>query len=655
MRHIETIAAAVLALAFASCQKEAPDNVSGSFATETRVVFTVSETKAPEVVTIDNLDKFYCSAVAVNGSQESSVWSNALFHKVEDQGAVKYEGGKVWSSTERTYRFYASNAEMLLDAGHQCVRVDNKTLDVICAFNNNPSYKQENALEFKHILARVSTVSMKGLPEEATDVTVSLKYHESGIYDILKGANGSASAWSNLSALKEGTLSIGPDNDFWIIPGTYAVTVSFKDAAGSTYTASQELDFLAGHTCYLSCDADLSKQDIVIGIGYDYDNPDFTLSFNETIPAKGGETKTAPVVSDVKQGRQQVNIHQSGAHTPVGQPSIVTVEDYTTEYSEDGTNWSDTCPVISAGSLGKTETGESSVAGKIYVRVTANEKSTVKSVNVMQDRNVRTLKTLTCTVIARNNPSKAYPDALDWVAACASEFTLKASGLYVYSSEEEETADVTDAQFSNAHPGDDFHGGVISGNKLSVPSLGTVVHNDPTYRYVKATVTAGDKTVESDACETVQDKNIVESQGQTTTKTISFTLSLDMDTVTAHGGTVTTAGHRVYHNVYGKKTYSSGATEAAKEDMTDIREQVTGYTVACYDVPGHVDTENVTVNVPKITVKQYNDTEKDRSWSVTGTYDGKTSPAVTLTQKKVASWDIGRGEGTPGQGEGQEY
>lgn len=238
------LAAAMTAMTVLSCQKNGSDMTI--VPTGDGVIrFTVDapdvdlQTKAT-VVTTSTIETngFNCSAVTGSAGSFVSAWNNVSFSK----GSTYFEGGKFWPSADPSYKFFASNMDMLHGASGCTINPTNE-IDAVCAYLASPTYESPNALSFSHIFARIGNVTITAMDGYTiTNIHVRITPNIDGIYNIATG-NGqtNGTGWSDLSAGSPTELANTTPgtkaNDLYLVPGTYSITFAWT-ATKDNYTAS---------------------------------------------------------------------------------------------------------------------------------------------------------------------------------------------------------------------------------------------------------------------------------------------------------------------------------------------------------------------------------------------------------------------------------
>ena len=249
---------AVAALAFAACDKQLPVNeVSGDL---TEIAFSLkAETRAPSEVTTSNLNSI--NVTATKGSGETQVFSNVAFTK-----ANGWKAGKYWPSTDENYHFYASNASMTYSSSGTTITANTAdNLDIVADYVASPTWKQTMSLQMDHVFAQVGTVKLL-LPEGCwvENLKVWVTPVTSGTLNLKTGAwsnktNGSVvylvgTSSTGVSISTEGGSYTSADNNLWLVPGTYSLSVSYTihkgdyqvTFSGSSAKTAAGLVFAAG-------------------------------------------------------------------------------------------------------------------------------------------------------------------------------------------------------------------------------------------------------------------------------------------------------------------------------------------------------------------------------------------------------------------------
>lgn len=187
----------------------------------------------------------------------------------EQDGVIRT--GQVWSSSMEGATFYASNAT-LTDEAVPSLSYDRSMddTDIICAVLEDVSQGDDLTLTFCHVLARIGSFSVTSTHGYLTvEVVASLPAAVSGTYRL-------DGTWSSLGTTTQ-TLAEGT-NDIWLIPGDYAVSVSYKlvdETSGTvkSFSASPTVSIPAGKTSDLAFSA---AQEVAAVVYRDFEDEGLT-------------------------------------------------------------------------------------------------------------------------------------------------------------------------------------------------------------------------------------------------------------------------------------------------------------------------------------------------------------------------------------------
>ena len=236
-------------LILAACNKQAPE-VTVPEQDEIAFVMggefvSVVETRATPV-TDANLSTLYVNATTGSGS-ESAAFTSVSFTK----SGSTWTGGKYWPSSDPGYHFYAANVALTHTSSGATVSPSNANTDIIVDYVATSNWKQNTTLNMDHIFAQVGTVSMKAPAGYAvTNMKITLQPVIGGTYNLksdswttrgsAQGATyilGSSSSGVTVSTESNNATYTGPDNDLWLVPGTYTLTATYTISKGD-YSAS---------------------------------------------------------------------------------------------------------------------------------------------------------------------------------------------------------------------------------------------------------------------------------------------------------------------------------------------------------------------------------------------------------------------------------
>lgn len=204
---------------------------------------------------MSNLDGgFYAIAATGAAGSQSNYWGEVV--SVTKSGS-SYLTGKYWPASDPGLTsFYASNVSPTFAASGPTVTLADCNTDVVCAHAASPTYGVNCPLTFNHVLARVGTITLNTKSGyELSSVTATLKNGVTGgTYNLRTGAWSSLGAGSDKStgAFSGNTSAQNSDNDIWLIPGTYTISLSYTLTKGDyVYNAVNKtgsVTILAGNT-----------------------------------------------------------------------------------------------------------------------------------------------------------------------------------------------------------------------------------------------------------------------------------------------------------------------------------------------------------------------------------------------------------------------
>lgn len=258
------ITSALYLLVTAACVKQ---SASQTFPDDGEIVFTAKgmqlDTKASVVSSLSSFNVMCVTGTA--GTSEVQKWYSSF------SGTTNYTGQKYWPMVDEGYKFYASNVAIVCKAGGPELTVDSGT-DVVAATCLAPVYMGTNALVFDHILARIGTCRItKPANYGVSNLSVTFTPKVSGTYNMYIGrgkndGTGWTATQNGSAATLANTLESSANNDLWLIPGTYTVTMKYTLTRGDytqNFTKTADLLFSAGNVNNIVCTLpDGNAQDI---------------------------------------------------------------------------------------------------------------------------------------------------------------------------------------------------------------------------------------------------------------------------------------------------------------------------------------------------------------------------------------------------------
>ena len=253
----------VMALSAAGCQK------ATSLESEL-IAFRMldgEQTKATAVTSLDATG-FRASAVTGTPGSETAAWTNVPFSKSGDY----FVGGKYWpEDADPGYTFYAANAPLSYTSSGATVAATNTT-DIVCAYKTSNAWKARPTLYFKHIFARISTVTVAPMSGyDVSDITLWIVNAKTGgTYNLRTGSGQTdGTGWSGLTPagnadtqlfryageITDGNSETGSDNDLYVVPGEYYLKGTWI-SGGNTYSgvlSNSTLSIVGGKVNTLAC------------------------------------------------------------------------------------------------------------------------------------------------------------------------------------------------------------------------------------------------------------------------------------------------------------------------------------------------------------------------------------------------------------------
>ena len=254
MFHIKTLslklAIIIFHFFFVSCKEMEPDfilenNIDITIPSE--IKFYVDGMVSTKVDDLTSLQSFYVRCVRGNigMTSEKSVFSTRFRYS----SGGYFTGNKYWPAKDLQYTFYASNNNLTSSSSGTYVIATNTT-DVVVAISkySSSNYKEIINLTFNHVFAKIGYC--KVVPPSGytvTNVTVKVKPLITGRYYPYNGT------WTNMLSGTDITLTTTVNstviNDYYLIPGTYTVSLQYTISQGDyseSKTTTLPLNFVAG-------------------------------------------------------------------------------------------------------------------------------------------------------------------------------------------------------------------------------------------------------------------------------------------------------------------------------------------------------------------------------------------------------------------------
>ena len=251
-----TVLAAAAAAGLVGCEKSTPPRAG--YVDPDLVSFSASglsmevSTKATEV-TSSNLGTFNVIAASGAAGSQTQVWSTTA---TQVGSTAVWTTDKYWPSTDQGYTsFYASNAALAFNAAGPTVSPADNSVDVVVAHCASPAYREQNALTFNHVFARVGSITLNtqsGYSLSAVSATLQSPV-TGGTYNLRTNAwtSGAAGANQAMAAFSGTTSAQSSSNDYWVVPGDYTLSVSYTLTKGDyseAFTKTGTVTLVQGKT-----------------------------------------------------------------------------------------------------------------------------------------------------------------------------------------------------------------------------------------------------------------------------------------------------------------------------------------------------------------------------------------------------------------------
>lgn len=249
---------------------------SGYDMPEVEITEPATQTKTTAVT---SLSSFWVGASTLSGTTESSVWNNVVFSGSNSSSfAASGNNKKYWpaNTVNPNYIFYATNAPssgsgpLVADGAGTYINVADCSTDIVVARRSDSVPNTTNQLNFKHILARIGSISVEASDAAFTITSCTIRVVSpklSGRYNI------KTEEWTNVSAsgtpavIYNGAGGQAQDAGLWLLPGTYELSASWTEQKG-THVKNREasgiyITVTAGNVRTLSAQIVVDKGTIV--------------------------------------------------------------------------------------------------------------------------------------------------------------------------------------------------------------------------------------------------------------------------------------------------------------------------------------------------------------------------------------------------------
>lgn len=179
-----------------------------------------------DIETPEDLTSFHCCCVIGEmGTREATIFNSEF----RSAGKGEYKGTDCfWSAKDDGFKFYAASVSITDVPEGAYIDVADNTEDVVAAVCEHPVYKEVNELEFRHVLAKIGTVTVTAEPKYTlSDVSVTIVPRVSGRYHLYAGhGKNDATGWTDTT---EGSPVIltEEDNALYLVPGYYTLKLTY--------------------------------------------------------------------------------------------------------------------------------------------------------------------------------------------------------------------------------------------------------------------------------------------------------------------------------------------------------------------------------------------------------------------------------------------
>lgn len=301
MKNFFFFAAAVSCAIAASCNKNTvagtiPKGNEGGDEITFETKGLAAEVDVKSVAATESLTQFNVAATVDGKSSEEYAWASphyVLFSK--QSGSPDFAGNKFWPKDDPKFHFYASNVALNCTDGKTPTVTAANTTDIVCAYLAKPTFKASNALTFRHIFARLGTVTIAA-PDKGysfKSLAVSLTPVKGGTYSIKDGyGKTDATGWSGTStgtALEIASAQgVNAASDEYLVPGKYTLTATYtlqKDLYEESFTKTGSVDIQGGKINNISAslptpESGAGAVDIIFSVSVvAWDNADVNATF----------------------------------------------------------------------------------------------------------------------------------------------------------------------------------------------------------------------------------------------------------------------------------------------------------------------------------------------------------------------------------------
>lgn len=248
-----------------------------------RSVYSPMDMPETKVTETTDLSSFKVLAYHKNGTSYVRDWEE------EFAGGPVYTSvdGHEWPAEDPSYGFIAFDKRLTVNAYQAAgisfsrIQYSGEQIDYVYATNPSPDYRERNELEFKHVFARLGSITVVANPGQTlSNINIRLAQgYYGGIFRILYGSTTAAAFTSsmgygdNLSLFVSNSPGI-IENDILLNPSEYTIKASYRSIVGGTTTdytdVTAKVKLVAGEKTDLVINLNDGAGSPSIDVGYFY-------------------------------------------------------------------------------------------------------------------------------------------------------------------------------------------------------------------------------------------------------------------------------------------------------------------------------------------------------------------------------------------------
>lgn len=207
--------------------------------------FRFELTKATEISNMSQLGSLYWAATTGSSGSETAKWTDFALSPASctqdpSTGDYKIATGKTQESTPVYYNYYVSNVPFRTSGGALNIGTSvalNATNDTDVVVGSNSSNNSTVSVELQHIFARTGSLTVNAPDGYSFVGTPTWTIVGNGDIQGMRGTfNVSSGAWTEASSRLNSKVDINSSSDFYLIPGTYTLEVTYTLTDGVNWT-----------------------------------------------------------------------------------------------------------------------------------------------------------------------------------------------------------------------------------------------------------------------------------------------------------------------------------------------------------------------------------------------------------------------------------